>query len=236
MSAQLIAERSPSVHDAIAVRTRIPAPSCRPHALELCDLRCVRGARELFRGLRASATAGQLVHVRGANGAGKTSLLRMLCGLTTPTEGEVRWRGEPIAKTREAFNRQHLHLGHAAALKDDLSALENLEAASLLADLACSRAESLQALARAGLRGLEQLTARFLSQGQRRRAALARLELGADLPLWILDEPFDALDERAAAWLRELISAHLQRGGIVVLTSHQDTALERGADIVAIDL
>ncbi len=217
MSAQLIAERSPSVRDVIAVRTRIHAPSRPSHALELRDLRCVRGERELFRGLRASAVAGQLVRVRGANGAGKTSLLRMLCGLATPTDGEVRWHGKPIAKTREAFNRQHLHLGHAAALKDDLSALENLESASLLADIACSRPEALQALARAGLRGHEHLPARLLSQGQRRRAALARLEFGADLPLWILDEPFDALDERAAAWLRELISAHLQRGGIVVI-------------------
>ncbi|MEO6745642.1 MAG: cytochrome c biogenesis heme-transporting ATPase CcmA, partial [Caldimonas sp.] len=226
MSAQLIAERSPSVRAAIAVRTRLHAPSRPPLKLELRDLRCVRGDRELFRGLRASATAGQMVRVRGANGAGKTSLLRMLCGLATPTDGEVRWQGEPIAKTREAFNRQHLHLGHAAALKDDLSALENLESASLLADITCSRAEALQALARAGLRGHEHLPTRLLSQGQRRRAALTRLELGAELPLWILDEPFDALDERAAGWLRELVSAHLRRGGIVVLTSHQDTALE----------
>jgi heme exporter protein A len=192
--------------------------------LELRDLGCVRGRRRLFSGLNLALAPGELLHVAGANGAGKTSLLRMLCGLLAPADGQVLWQGQPLARVREAFHRELVYLGHAAALKDDLSALENLHTACRLAGHALPADALRAALADAGLRGRESVPARTLSQGQRRRAVLARLALRPGA-LWVLDEPFNALDTAAAAWLSGLIEAQLARGGMVVLTSHQPVAL-----------
>lgn len=192
--------------------------------LELRDLGCVRGRRRLFTGLNARLQPGQLLRVGGANGAGKTSLLRMLCGLLPPTQGQVLWNGQALGQVREEFHRQLVYLGHGAALKDDLSPLENLQAAARLGGIAPPTVALRQALADAGLRGREQMPARTLSQGQRRRAALARLPLAA-ARLWVLDEPFNALDTAAVAWLLGLIERQLQSGGMVVLTSHQAVGL-----------
>lgn len=196
-------------------------------ALELRDLACVRGRRHLFRGLHATLAPGQLLRVSGANGAGKTSLLRMLCGLLAPAQGQVLWQGQNVQRSREAFHQQLIYLGHAAALKDDLSPLENLQVAARLGGTAPDDAAARRALADAGLRGREQVPSRTLSQGQRRRAALARLPLGQAL-LWVLDEPFNALDTAATAWLLGLIENHLKHGGLVVLTSHQPVGLSDG--------
>jgi heme exporter protein A len=192
--------------------------------LQLRDLGCVRGGRELFSGLSLDISGGRLLRVAGANGAGKTSLLRMVCGLLLPTRGEVLWRGTQIAVLREEFHRQLVYLGHVAALKDDLSALENLLAAGRLCGLNPSEREASAALLATGLRGHERLPVRRLSQGQRRRVALARLVLGSEAGLWVLDEPFNALDAAASAWLLHVLATHVGRGGIVVLTSH-DPAL-----------
>ena len=205
-------------------------------ALELHDLQCVRGTRVLFSGVSASVRAGQMLRVQGANGSGKTSLLRMICGLAAPSHGEVRWQGERITQLREEFNLQLVYLGHAPALKDDLSALENLQASGGLAGLACSEHEAEVALAQAGLGGRERLPARVLSQGQRKRVGIARLILSAAAALWVLDEPFNALDESACAWLQGLIGAQLGRGGVVVLTSHQGRAWDTLQPQVAITL
>ena len=205
-------------------------------ALELRDLQCVRGDRLLFSGVCAAVRAGQLLRVLGANGAGKTSLLRMICGLAQPAAGELLWRGQPIARLRDEFNRQLVYLGHAPALKDDLSALENLHAGSGLTGQHCSAAGAAAALAQAGLHGRERLPARVLSQGQRKRAALARLALSDAPALWVLDEPFNALDEAACVWLQGLIGAQLARGGVVVLTSHQSRAWDSTPPQVAITL
>lgn len=194
-------------------------------ALELCGLACVRGGRTLFSGMAVQVQAGQLLRVQGANGAGKTSLLRMLCGLLAPAEGQVLWQGQAIGALQESFNRQLVYLGHAAALKDDLSALENLQVSGRLAGVAPTEREAATALAQAGLRGREHAPVRSLSQGQRKRVALARLVLSATCPLWVLDEPFNALDTAATAWLVGLVVAHLGRGGVVVLTSHQSVDL-----------
>lgn len=199
-----------------------------PAELELKELDCVRGGRRLFKGLNAHIVAGEVLRVQGANGAGKTSLLRMICGLLLPTRGKVLWCGQEVAGLREDFGRQLVYLGHAAALKGELSALENLLAASLLGGIAARPADAMTALDHAGLREREQVPARMLSQGQRQRVALARLELGSGAPLWILDEPFNALDAGACAWLIALISGHVGQGGIVVLTSHQSVTLRPG--------
>ncbi len=199
-------------------------PQTAPAMLWLKALGCVRGGRPLFSGLHVELRPGQLLRVQGPNGAGKTSLLRMLSGLLMPSEGQVLWRGEPALRA-ESFGRERVYLGHAAALKDELSPLENLEAASALGGVPCQRSEALDALAAAGLADFAHLPARRLSQGQRRRAGLARLSLCSHAPLWVLDEPFNALDTAATGWLEGLLRAHLQRGGMLVLTSHQGRPL-----------
>lgn len=190
--------------------------------LELRGITCIRGDRTLFTDLTRSIHAGELVRVQGANGAGKTSLLRLLCGLLEPAAGEVLWRGRRVQELREEFGRELVYLGHAAALKDELTPLENLRASMNLAGQSVTDRAAASALAQAGLRGHECTPSWRLSQGQRRRAALARLALPElQSALWILDEPFNALDTLATEWLAGLIRGQLQRAGIVVLTSHQ---------------
>lgn len=205
--------------------------------LELDSLTCVRGGRTLFSGVSRHVRPGELLRVKGANGAGKTSLLRTLCGLMAPAQGRVLWRGQAISALREEFGRELVYLGHAAALKDDLSPLENLQAACLLSGRAVTSADARRALDEAGLQGYYGVPVRKLSQGQRRRCALARLAVTpahqtacqtAQLvaPLWVLDEPFNALDAAATDWLVGQLKSQLRRGGTVVLTSHQDIALD----------
>ena len=197
--------------------------------LELRDVTCVRGARTLFTGVSCQLRPGELLRVRGANGAGKTSLLRLLCGLLEPTQGQVLWRGQSIAALKEEFGAELIYLGHAAALKDDLTPLENLQVSCTLAAQPMAMADARRALEQAGLRGHQNMQVRRLSQGQRRRSALAQLALAQTqarwAPLWVLDEPFNALDADACAWLAGLIKAQLDRAGTVVLTSHQDVPL-----------
>lgn len=198
--------------------------------IELRGVACVRGGRTLFKQLDCQLAAGHLLRVRGANGAGKTSLLRVVCGLLPAAEGQVLWHGEPIGDLGEDFNRALVYIGHAAALKDDLSALENLQAACLLGGLRVSPSQATQALITAGLPGRQRTPVRQLSQGQRRRVALARLVLAQQTPLWVLDEPFNALDTAATAWLCDVLQSHLERDGLVVLTSHQDLPLDNSTD------
>ena len=199
-------------------------------ALQLDGLSCERGGRALFRNINRQLRAGDLLRVKGANGAGKTSLLRMLCGLLEPSQGHVLWNGQKISALRENFSRELVFLGHATALKDDLSPLENLQVACLLGGERLDTLAARQALDEAGLRGHHHTPVRRLSQGQRKRSALTRLSLAnrtSHQPrLWELDEPFNALDDKATLWLANLIKAHLQRAGIVVLTSHQDVVLD----------
>ena len=202
-----------------------PAPprlTIQPPMLEAAQLECARGSRTLFSGLGFTLAPGGLLRVTGANGRGKTTLLRALCGLLVPAAGEVRWKGEPIRTLREEYWSDLLYIGHANALKDDLTAEENLAFACGIAGRAVPRPAIQTALARFGLAGREGLPVRALSQGQRRRAALARLAVGAAQPLWILDEPFAALDSAGTQLVLSLAGEHLARGGMVVLTTHQD--------------
>ena len=184
--------------------------------LETTALAGERGGQRLFGDLDIKVAPGNLLRVRGANGSGKTTLLRTLAGLTRPAAGAVRWRGEPIG---DEYRKEMLFLGHAPAIKDELTVLENLEFAAQLSGL--KNSEFANALKQLGVVHLSSLPARFLSQGQRKRAALARLALSAGVPLWLLDEPFAALDEEAIACVSALCAAHLAAGGIMVLTSHQ---------------
>jgi heme exporter protein A len=192
---------------------------------EARNLEATRGTATLFTGLEFTLRPGALLRVTGANGSGKTSLLRVLCGLLLPAAGEVRWNGENIRALREEFWKHLAYVGHVNALKDDLTALENLAVACALAGLDATPARSRDALERFGLAGRERLPVRMLSQGQRRRAALARLALSEALPLWILDEPFAALDTAAVERVQSLAGEHLARGGMIVLTTHQEARI-----------
>lgn len=194
--------------------------------LEVTDLACLKGDRLLFRGLNLSLDAGRLLRVAGPNGVGKTSLLRILCGLTLPEYGEVAWKGKAIGKARDDFHSELLTLGHAVALNDMLTPLENLRFACAVSGMTVSDAACIAALERIGLGAQLDLPARVLSQGQRRRVGLARLFLAASRPLWILDEPFTALDVNAVADLAATLSAHCDAGGIVMLTTHQDAPFD----------
>jgi heme exporter protein A len=187
--------------------------------LEITTLACERGGLRLFSDLGFALQAGGLLRVRGANGSGKTTLLRTLAGLTRPAAGQVRWRGSAIG---DEYHREMLFLGHAAALKDELTVLENLEFASRISCLEISESRIKNALECLGITRLADLPARYLSQGQRKRAALARLALSSGVALWLLDEPFAALDDDAIARVSALCAAHLAAGGMLVLTSHQD--------------
>ncbi len=200
-------------------------------ALELQQLGCARGGRLLFGGVSLRLEAGQWLKVSGGNGAGKTSLLRVLAGLLPPASGRVLWRGQPLVGQPARLGHERLFLGHAPAVKDDLSALENLMAACALAGDPVDAADALHALDQAGLRPQAHQPLRRLSQGQRRRCALARLPLARRRPLWILDEPFSALDAPACDWLGEQVRAHIEHGGMAVLTSHQAVALDRLAHL-----
>lgn len=195
--------------------------------LELEDLACLKGDRLLFRGLALRLEAGELLRVAGPNGIGKTSLLRLATGLALPEAGTVRWQGTPISREREAFHRSLLYLGHAAALNDLLSPLENLRFACAAAGDDVDEEICMQALVRIGLADQLDLPARVLSQGQRRRVGLARLFLASRRPLWVLDEPFTALDVRAVAELATTLSDHCAAGGMVMLTTHQDAPFAR---------
>jgi heme exporter protein A len=188
--------------------------------LQVIALSCERGGRPLFAPQSFSLDAGEAMHLEGDNGVGKTSLLRMVCGLAPAASGEVRWGGKDIADERQAFMRDLLYLGHNLGLKDDLSALENLHTASVLAGQSVSREQALQALQALGLGSRAHLPLRVLSQGQKRRVALARLQL-SQARLWVLDEPFVALDGVAMQALQQVLQAHVQDGGLLLFTSHQ---------------
>ena len=200
-------------------------------SLEAVDLHCARGERRLFSALSFTLRGGELLRIAGANGAGKTSLLRIACGLLEPTLGEVRWAGENIRRLQEEFWRQLVYIGHANAIKDDLTAAENLHVACTLAGVRVQPARIDEALRRLGLAGCQNLPARVLSQGQRRRVALARLPLSEAMPLWILDEPFAALDAAAVECVQNLIAEHLSRGAGVILTTHFEARITTAATL-----
>ncbi|HXF65190.1 MAG TPA: cytochrome c biogenesis heme-transporting ATPase CcmA [Burkholderiales bacterium] len=190
--------------------------------LEAIGLGCVRGERTLFSGLDFALAAGELLRVAGANGSGKTSLLRIVCGLLAPSAGEVRWNGASARALREEYWRRLLYIGHANAIKDDLTAAENLAVACTLSGVRAEPARIGEALRRMGLAPYGSRPCKLLSQGQRRRVALARLHLATATPLWVLDEPFAALDATAVAEVEALIAGHVARGGIAIYTTHQE--------------
>ncbi len=188
--------------------------------LEVSNLKCVRGERPLFDQVGFRLDRGAVLHLRGANGAGKTSLLRILCGFSPPEAGLITWNGVAVGELGGDWRRDLFYLGHSSALQESLTVAENLAFTSTLAGEPAGLVEIAAALLRFGLKGLHSRLVRQLSQGQKRRVALARLLL-SKAPLWILDEPFVALDVAAVNLLSGIIAEHLERGGLAILTSHQ---------------
>ena len=201
--------------------------------LSVIDLECIRGDNLLFSGLDFKLYEGQLMQVEGANGSGKTSLLRILAGLSLSSEGQVLWDGKDILKQRSLYFSKVAYLGHTLGVKSDLSPVENLKISLALAGFPFNETAVYRALEQTGLAGKEDVPARSLSAGQKQRVALARL-LACPAKLWIMDEPFTALDASGVSLVRDLLETHLRRGGLVVLTSHQ--AVEVRGDVVRVNL
>lgn len=195
--------------------------------LEVRDLEVMRGDHRLFSNLGFSLQEGELLRLRGSNGSGKTSLLRAVCGLLEPSEGEVLWKGENIRSQRDEYNNALTYLGHHNGIKAELTGFENLRLNSTLSGNNVSEDQIYDALGEIGLAGREDLPTQVLSQGQKRRVALARL-LISEADLWILDEPFTALDVGAVAMLSQLIERHLQKGRMVMFTTHQEVDIRAG--------
>ena len=195
--------------------------------LSVENLSSVRGDRCLFKEMNFSLEGGELLYVHGHNGSGKTTLLRTLCGLILPEEGEVRWNGANVRRLREEYTKDVLYLGHKNGIKGDLTGLENLRISSVLDGFELAESDAWKALEDIGLDGHEDLPTKVLSQGQKRRVALARLLVNRS-KLWVMDEPFTALDKQAVALLQSVIGAHLDKGGLVVLTTHQEVPLTSG--------
>jgi heme exporter protein A len=195
--------------------------------LEAQDLAARRGDAPLFSGLSFSLEAGAALVVRGPNGSGKTTLLRILIGMTQAAAGRVLWRGKRVAPFDPALRACTVFIGHAPALKDELTAEENLASLAQLQGARAERAAMLEALETWSLARQRALPARVLSQGQRRRVSLARLRLLAR-PLWLLDEPATALDDAGHVTLRAALDVHLAGGGIAVIATHEDLHLAPG--------
>lgn len=193
-----------------------------PPLLSASHLTCIREERVLFDDLSFEINCGDIVQIEGPNGAGKTSLLRILAGLSRPYGGEVLFQGEPIVRCRDEFNEDLLYLGHLAGVKSELTAEENLNFNLRISGYA--QFDPREILAKVNLTGFEDALAGHLSAGQHRRTALARL-WHTDCKIWILDEPFTAIDKKGVAELEELFIAHANNGGCVILTTHQDMGI-----------
>lgn len=188
---------------------------------------CVRGEAALFENLSFSLNAGEALQVAGSNGTGKTSLLRIVAGLTLPDEGEVFWRGDSITARRAEFHGQLAYLGHHLGLKAELTVVENLRVIAGIHGIPAAAPDLDEVLDRVRLDHRADLPVRALSAGQRQRVALARMLL-LNAVLWIMDEPFTALDAAGVTLVKALAEAHLERGGLVILTSHQAVTLGAG--------
>ncbi|MCI5763622.1 cytochrome c biogenesis heme-transporting ATPase CcmA [Actinobacillus porcinus] len=194
--------------------------------LDIEQLACQRGDKILFTDLNLTFKSGDFVQIEGHNGIGKTSLLRILAGLALPLSGKVRWNSCEIGADREGYYDNLLYLGHQSGVKPELTAWENLHFYQQVSSSKQGDDILWQALEMVGLLGREDLPASQLSAGQQKRIALARLWLST-APLWILDEPFNAIDKSGVGVLTRHFEQHAEQGGIVILTSHQDVPSQR---------
>lgn len=194
-------------------------PSSQTH-LRAQALTCERGDRLLFEDVSFEAKANSAIQIAGPNGSGKTTMLRIICGLVQALSGDLLWRGRSIEEDRTAFHRELCYLGYAGGVKLELTPRENLAFAAALQVGRQSNDAIEHALERVDLYGFEDVAAYTLSAGQRRRISLARLLL-TGAPLWILDEPLTALDRDGTTLAESLMREHVSGGGILVFTTHQ---------------
>ena len=205
-------------------------------SLRLESIACVRGGRTLFEDLHLEIKPGSILRISGDNGSGKSSLLRILCGLLSPHAGQVFWGSDPITEDRDQFHSELVYLGHIPALKSDFSALENLMSLALLGGQSVSNEEAMQALHEAGLDRQAHRFIRTLSQGQKQRIALSRLRLPQAKTIWVLDEPFNALDRESNLALQSVLINHVNHGGIVALSSHQELQIDGDPCVIRLEL
>lgn len=194
-----------------------------PALIELTNLHCERDQRVLFSGVNFSIEPGDIVQIEGPNGSGKTTLLRALTTLSPDYEGEIRWQGTSLVDSSADYYANLLFIGHFAGVKKTLTPRENLQWLSGLHQPADVTAID-HALHAVGLYGYEDMPGYQLSAGQQRRIALARLHLSTAC-VWVLDEPFTAIDHQGVSELETLLSTHARRGGVVILTTHQALSL-----------
>jgi heme exporter protein A len=199
-------------------------PDSNPSLLTTENLECTRDDRLLFNGLSFSLDSGEVLQIEGPNGSGKTSLLRILSGLRRADEGSVRWQGKVIQHARDDYYSNMVYIGHLPCIKADLTTLENIRVLLDTRSRSATAATIEQALARVGLAGFEDVAAKALSSGQRRRVLLAFLLL-ADAKLWILDEPLTALDVKGVDLMETMILEHRDNGGSVIFTTHHGMQL-----------
>ena len=196
-----------------------------PPLLEIKDLECIRDDRVLFSGLSFHLQQGQVLQIEGPNGSGKTSLLRILCGLRLPDDGSVCWDGEDIRTNREDYYARMVYLGHLPCIKGDLNVMENIRVLLDTRSMSLPEQDIEAALYQVGLAGFEDAAGKALSSGQRRRVLLAFLELAA-ADLWVLDEPLTALDVQGVDLMETMILQHRERGGSVIFTTHHGMKLD----------
>jgi heme exporter protein A len=193
-------------------------------SLSFSKLGCIKGGRQLFKNVDCVLASGNWLYVAGANGVGKTSLLRMICGLASIDSGDILWNGTSIHARRDAYRQDLCYLGHLNALQESMTVDENLAFRAALGGIAPEAEQTQEVLSRFGLRGRGRQLVRHLSQGQKRRVALSRLAL-SPARLWVLDEPYVAMDEAGIKLLADLIADHLNTGGLAVVTSHQRVSI-----------
>lgn len=208
-------------------------PLSSPLTLSATGLACERGEIRLFESCSFEIRSGDWVQIEGHNGIGKTSLLRILAGLSQPVEGKVCFNQQPIAQVREQYHAELFYLGHQAGVKPELTAWENLQFFQKSHRLQVSDEAIWAALSKVSLSEREDLPCSHLSAGQNRRVALAKLWL-TSAKIWILDEPFTAIDKKGVADLTERMAEHCQQGGIVIFTSHQTVESSR-VKVISLD-
>lgn len=194
-------------------------------SLVAMNIACSRSERMVFQELNFTINPGQVLLLRGANGSGKSSLLRLLAGLLPIRDGKLTWRGRSVSKDQAGYRADLVYLGHLDCLKPQLLVRENLQ---FWADLVGASVSVDVALSKVGLGDCADFPAQYLSAGQRRRFSLARLLL-KPVPIWLLDEPSTALDSRGQKLVLDLISRHQATGGIAVISSHESLALAHAA-------
>lgn len=187
-------------------------------------LTCERGYRELFNDLSFTLSSGEILHIKGENGAGKTSLLRIIAGLALPITGDISFDGYDCRKYRSEYNEQIAFMGHKLGIKLELTPVENIRSHCELS-VPRSQQQILDALEKVGLYGFEEMYCNQLSAGQKRRVALAQIML-SDTKLWILDEPFTSLDVIGVNFFLKMIQQHVDNDGMILLTTHQEVNLE----------